>query len=103
MGYRVVFSREVVGRSFGDEAVADYAVRHSLIVVTRNVRDFRALSRQRRYRRMSYIGIACLPDLAPDRLRELNDVTDFLIARCVSRGQRLNLEITSETFSVKDR
>jgi hypothetical protein len=102
-GYRVIYSREVVGRSFDDDKVADYALEHALIVVTRNIRDFRALARQRNYRRMSYIGLAGWPEQAPGRLRELHDVIGFLITRCATRGLRLNMEITSETFSVKDR
>lgn len=103
LGYSIQFARVIIGQGFSDEVVADQALKLDAVVVTRNVRHFRALARQRAFRRMSYIGMACESAQITARLTELADVVEFLLARAASRGRPLNLEITSETFSVKDR
>lgn len=103
LGYHLLFARDGTGLGRPDQFVAEKCIQEDLILVTRNVRHFRALARSRRFRRLSYIGLACDSRIAPARLEQLADVIAFLLVRFDALGLPLNLEITSETFSVKDR
>lgn len=103
LGYSIEIARVILGRGIGDEVVAEQAIGLGAVVVTRNVRHFWAIARQRAFQRMSYIGMGCESALITTRLTELADVIDFLLTRCALQDRSLNLEITSETFSVKDR
>ena len=102
-GHEILFSRDIIGRGVHDEVVASQSVFLNAVVVTRNVRHFRTLSRRRSNLRLSYIGLACEAAVAADRLTDLEDVVVFMASRCVRRDQPLNLEINRETFSVKDQ
>jgi hypothetical protein len=102
-GYRVEFARTILGAGRADAEIAAHSITAGLIVLTRNVRDYRRLSRTRTYLRLSYLGLSCQPEAALPRLAETLDVIDFLVERAERLAIPFNMEIGGETFSVRDR
>jgi predicted nuclease of predicted toxin-antitoxin system len=102
-GYQIELARAILGSGRSDAEIAAYSISADRIVVTRNVRDYRRLSRTRAFRRLSYLGLSCQPESAVERLSETLDVIDYFIDRARQLNMPFNMEIGSETFSVRDR